>query len=216
MPPNLKNQNQKWLLTFTGLCALGFSLVLADSPPDMDWIESVWEKLSSRTGIAAAVTPFAALILSNLFSSESKACLVFWRLKHPLPGTRAFSQLAKLDPRISIERIRKAAGGRLPRNPEKQNELWYRWSKKHAEKPSVMKAHKDYLLTRDMTAITWTTAVAMALLFLLDPEPREHAFKFYSFQLVAFLAVSTAARNIGNRFVQNVLAEESIEVSRAG
>lgn len=156
----------------------------------------------------------AALILSDLFSSESKATLVFWRLKHPLPGTRAFSQLAKRDPRVSIEQLRKNAGGRLPRSPEKQNELWYRWSRKHAESQSVMKAHKDYLLTRDMTAITWTTAVAMALLFILAPEPREHAFKFYGFQLAAFLAVSTAARNIGNRFVQNVLAEESIERDR--
>ena len=44
--------------------------------------------------------------------------------------------------------------GEFPQDPKAQNALWYRLYKEHSADTKIFEAHRIYLLTRDMTAIS--------------------------------------------------------------
>jgi hypothetical protein len=209
MSKSLKDQNKKWLWIFVSLNAIVFALALSDRPPEIDWIEAAWKKITSKTGAAAAVVPFATLILGNLIPSLWKARIVFWRFTNPLPGSRVFSEMAKKDPRINLDRIRCAVGGTFPRSPEKQNALWYQLYKKHAVKLAVVTAHREFLLARDIVAVSLLMVIALGILIVVIPVHGRYSLAYLCALIVVFLLTSIAAQNIGNRFTLNVLAEES-------
>ncbi|MFA6962930.1 MAG: hypothetical protein WC205_19410 [Opitutaceae bacterium] len=211
MSKSLKDQNKKWLWIFVSLNAIVFALALSDRPPGVEWIEATWQKLSSKTGVAAAVVPFVTLVLGNLIPSLWKARLVFWRIKDPLPGSRVFSEMAKDDPRIDLKRIREAVGGTFPRSAEKQNALWYQLYKKQSDKPTVVTAHREFLLARDMAAVSALLIIAMGFLIMALPAYSQYPLGYLCVLVVMFLLTSIAAQNLGNRFTLNVLAEECAE-----
>lgn len=150
-----------------------------------------------------------SVIFCGLLSSNLKYILVFWRLKNPLPGTRVFTELMSKDPRIDIE-ILENKYAPIPTAPDNQNRLWYKLYKKHEYDKSVKEAQKYFLLTRELSSISFL------LVFFLGTAGH---FIFSSIQLwiiyqfsliVAFLLTATSSRNYGTRFTMNVLALESI------
>lgn len=209
----LKEKNAKNLWGFVSLNALGFALVLVGKNPDLTWLESIWKTIASKTGVIAATIPLITLVLNNLIPSSWKAVIVFWRCKHPLPGCRAFSDLAKKDPRIDLSAIKCSHQGAFPRSPEKQNALWYQIYLKHADNPAVADSHRVFLLTRDLAVLSLLMLLGLGTAGAIFSQNKNTAL-IYVATLAGFNVVTTvAARNCGNRFVLNVLARESAKMN---
>jgi hypothetical protein len=101
-------------------------------------------------------------VVNGFLSSETKARLVFWRWYHPLPGSKAFSHHAYRDCRINANILEERVGP-FPSTPQEQNSLWYRLYRSVRDDPSVLDAHRHYLLARDYAAL------AILLLIIAGP-----------------------------------------------
>lgn len=210
----LKQENLRYVQTYTiFLIVISWFFVQRLSVRDIfhlantvnDWIE----KLLSAT-LLAAIAYIVTVILSGFLSSKIKYILVFWRLKHTLPGHRSFSQLMAQDTRIDAAVI---AGkyGELPQEPEMQNRLWYRIYKQYELDKTVLEAQKNFLLMREITAITviFIPVFTATGLFILSDF---RSFFFYLLFLLVIAAVTaTAGRNYGEQLVLNVMAAASIQ-----
>ena len=203
----LKSENQIWLFGFLVVNILAFSVVtyigFDGLPQAIQWVQSHWESLIA-VGLGVVVTT----IFSNLVSPQLKAVLVFWRWPNPLPGHRAFTRYLGKDPRIDPHRLQ-ARIGDFPIDPSEQNRLWYRIYRIHESEPSVTGAHKEFLLTRD---ITWLS-FAMFMLFglgsaILGESVLQNTW-YPAFLASQYVVASIAARRNGVRFVLNVLAVEA-------
>lgn len=152
----------------------------------------------------ASAAYLAVLLLSYLLPVNVKNALVFWRVKHALPGCRVFSVLAEKDPRIdlvSLERLH----GMMPSAQEEQNWLWYRIYKQRQNEPIVHSSHGTWLLFRDLTAISGLLLILLTAITILIQGARS-SLLYSGFLLLQYLILSQAARNAGERFTCNVLA----------
>ena len=149
--------------------------------------------------------PTPALILSSLLSADHKAVLVFWRLRNPLPGARAFSVHAPADPRIDLAKLRKNVG-EFPTTERDQNSKWYGLYKQVDSDPSVVDSHKNYLLFRDIAAMSLLLVPALPLILYLSGVDSTRMLVSAAWFMGQYLVTAFAARTTGIRFVQNVLA----------
>ncbi|WP_434347275.1 hypothetical protein ACN6A1_03265 [Myxococcus virescens] len=147
--------------------------------------------------------------LNSLLDSTTKARLVFWKWKNPLPGTEAFSKHAKDDPRINVATL-KARFGPLPRGAYEQNSLWYKMYSAISSKPAVMDAHVDFLVHRDYACIGVLFLVAFGIPAFFFASLNV-AGGYLAMLLVQCLLAMQAARNSGVRLVTTVLAIRSAE-----
>lgn len=153
------------------------------------------------------IAPLILFLVNGLLSGDQKACLVFLRLKDPLPGARAFSKHAKKDSRINFQRLT-ALHGPFPTSPAGENALWYKLYREHRDEVTVTKSHKDFLLARDIVCMTFLFLVfaGIPMLFL-------GAFPISLYYLLAlvleFFLIVRVAQNHGKRFVTNVLSIEA-------
>lgn len=161
--------------------------------------------LSKMLGMIIA--PVLLFLLNGFLSSDQKAILVFWKLKNPLPGSRAFSKLSGLDSRIDLGKL-KERYGKLPKSPKKQNRLWYQIYKKNSNDIIVLESHRGYLLARDLTSLCVLFLVFIGVPILLI-ESRPYSFIYFLVLSIQYFFVVIGAQNRGNRFVTNVLAVES-------
>jgi hypothetical protein len=172
------------------------------------WLQSVAEK-----GALLGLGTFLAVVANGILSSRVKEILVFWRLRDPLPGARAFTELVQCDPRIDLQELTRMLG-KLPVAPHEQNATWYKIYKKHESKVSVQDAQRSYLLTRDMTGFTVLTFCMVLIVGLLLTLPMKRLFICLVIPLLEYLVSAIAARNYGNRFVCDVLAEETAKLKK--
>lgn len=207
----LKGRNLAWLVATLVLDVL-ILLVLA--------FQTAMQELTP-TAIAAVRTsltillPIPALILSSLLSADQKAVLVFWRFKHPLPGARAFSVYAQADHRIDLGVLKKHVG-EFPVDPREQNAKWYRLYKQVDSDPSVVDSHKNYLLFRDIAAMSLLLVPTLPVAMYFIGVDTTRILISAAWFLGQFLVSALAARTTGIRFVQNVLATyASRKVSKA-
>lgn len=203
----LKSENQVWLFGFLVVNLAAFAVVtyigLDGVPGAIQWVQSNWESLSA-VGLGMVVTT----VVGNLISPQLKAVLVFWIWPNPLPGHRAFTRYLGKDPRVDPHRLQEKVGD-FPSDPSEQNRLWYRIYRTHEGEPSVTGSHRDFLLTRD---ITWLSFAMFILFGLGSAFLGETALQtvWYPVLLASqYLIASIAARRNGIRFVLNVLAIES-------
>lgn len=154
--------------------------------------------------LVAVALHMAVLLLSYLVPVSIKNTLVFWRIRHPLPGCRAFSVLAQKDSRVDLVAL-ETTHGALPMTPEDQNRLWYRIYKERQNEPIVLSSHGMWLLFRDMTAISLILLILLGTI-TYSTQGARGSFLYSGFLLVQYLIVSQAARNTGERFTCNVLA----------
>lgn len=196
------------LWVFISLYALAFIFVLSGHDPDLKWLDSMWATLTSKSGLIAAIVPLVSLILNSLIPSGWKAILVFWRFRNPLPGCRVFSHLAKSDPRIDLAALKNSIDGNLPRSPQKQNSLWYKIYLKHADKPAVANSHRVFLLTRDLATLAFLMLGGLGTSAFVLVSNRENAWIFTATLAGIYILLSIAARNNGNRFALNAIAQE--------
>lgn len=197
----LKTRTLAWLvatlvLDVLVLLVLAFQTAIQDLTPTA--IAAV------RTSITVLL-PIPALILSSLISAEHKAILVFWRFKHPLPGARAFSVYAQADHRVDLAKLKKRVG-EFPAEPREQNARWYGLYKQVDSDPSVVDSHKNYLLFRDIAAMSLLLVPVLPVaMYFAGMDTTRIAISTALF-VGQYLVTALAARTTGIRFVQNVLA----------
>ena len=148
----LKAKNKVLLWGFVALNLLAFWCFLFCQELDTKTLTIRWDFLTGRTSVAATLIPLLTVVLAGILSDHWKAVLVFWRSKHPLPGCRAFSDIAASDPRIELGLMSKHMGP-LPTTPQEQNQVWYCLYRKHDVNVIVSESHRIYLLTCDLTVL---------------------------------------------------------------
>jgi hypothetical protein len=211
----LKPKNAPMIALFIIYC---FSLYLLFISGFEDFLGSLFELISSlrnREAFVVVVTPLLSFILPSLFSSDIKAIITFWKLKNPLPGTRAFTVIAPSDVRVDLG-VLKTKFSSLPTEPKKQNQLWYKIYKQVQESPSVILSHKYFLLARDLSTIAFLFLVTTPWALYLVTKDCNSTLFYLLITSLQYVALSIVTQNCGNSFVGNVLAEycykNSIEI----
>jgi hypothetical protein len=125
-----------------------------------------------------------------------------------MPSSRAFSELAERDPRVSLDRLRGQVGS-FPIAPSKQTALWYGIYQKHQSEPQVEDANAAYLRYRDMSALLPLLASASVAFAALEKSSWTTSMLVEAVLLAELVVVTQAARNAANSLVTNVLAIES-------
>lgn len=208
--PNLKSRNAIYLWSFVGInLAFFLSIVITKNfSGSLRSLDHFWGQVSAKNGIIAAVIPLVVIVLSGALSDLAKARIVFWRWKNPLPGCRAFSKLMAADPRIDSAILAKRFAP-LPEAPEEQNALWYRIYRKHKTVRLVWEAHRTYLLTRDLATVGAVFLLLLPIGATLASADRKTLICYTIALACQYFLIATSARNYGNRFVLDVLCEES-------
>ncbi len=197
----LKGRNLAWLvatlvLDVLVLLVIAFHTAIDDLTPT---------KAAVVRASLTALLPIPVLVLSSLISSDHKAILVFWRIKYPLPGARAFSVHAPADHRIDLTKLKKNVG-EFPTAERDQNSKWYGLYKQVDSDASVVDSHKNYLLFRDIAAMSLLLVPTLPLVLYVSGIDSTRMFISAAWFLGQYLITAFAARTTGIRFVQNVLA----------
>ena len=184
-----------------------FALFAAIVDPTFDEINSLLSKIKSPAGLFPLISFPFVIVLEGIIHSNHKAMLVFWRRKNPLPGCRAFSDIAPNDPRISMEHLKKMYPEGMPENPKEQNAAWYDLYKQHQNKPIVYDAHRFFLLTRDLAVMTFILMPFCIVAHLFwKSAPTTIGYHVLTLAVIAIL-VCLSAQSYGKRLVENVFAE---------
>ena len=132
-PKSLKDQNRSQLWLIIALNAVAFyGISQTDSLLISGFKGLLTEALNLLPlGLAFVITSVA----NGLLSAKLKERLVFLRWRYALPGHRAFSKFAALDPRIDVERLKTAVGNKMLSDPEDENRMWYRFYKEVEDDP---------------------------------------------------------------------------------
>lgn len=207
--PYLKGKNSLYLWSFVSVNVAVFLSLVVTRHFDGASIEGSWMHVTAKNGIVAVSIPLATIIMAGLLNDINRARLVFWRWRHPLPGTRAFSELISTDSRIDVPTLKKSIG-KFPRAPQEQNAVWYRLYRKHKMTRSVWESHKVYLLTRDMSVIAALTALLFSVGVATAGTNLRTTLIYFVLLTVQYALIAKAAHNYGNRFVLNVICEESL------
>lgn len=203
---SLNQQNNLYLMAYIVTNILLFSALTLNITFN-ETILPTLEKLISSTSLSLIFGVFT-IVINGQLSPHLKAILVFWKLQDPLPGCRAFSHLMEKDVRIDPA-ILTSKHSNLPTVSSEQNCLWYKIYKKHEDKLSVENSQRNFLLARDLAALSFLFSIIFSIsgCFLIE-STKVKLFYFASLFLM-FLLTSQAARNYGVCFVRNVLAEET-------
>lgn len=208
----LKDQNRWQLWSVIAFNAAIFFLATQWAAIELSGYKAALEEAAKF--LPAGLAVIIATAANGLLSSAVKEKLVFLRLKHVLPGHRAFSVHAPADPRIDPARLKKACGNKLPADPEAENRQWYRFHLEMQGLPAVVQVHRDYLLLRDYTGLA---ALFLVGLGIADPfvvaSPKALGLHL-AFLVLQFLVVRHAAMTYGVRFVCTVLAQKAGKAGR--
>lgn len=207
MPSKYLKKNNLPTLTIYLVWNIAIFLVICNGTSDF-WtnIKQRISELKARDSLFCFLTPLILTVACGVLPASWKAMLVFWRYRNALPGSRVFSELAERDPRIDMERIR-AKLGTFPSSPNEENAVWYRWYKAMQERVIVQEAHKQFLLNRDLTGISFLFLVFGTLGLVPSGASALSVGVYAAITIFQFVIFSIVARNHGNRFVCNVLVE---------
>lgn len=167
-------------------------------------LHTIITSTSIKDGLIALLFPILTLVLDGLLSADTKARFTYWRYFYPLPGCRAFSQHLSQEPRADPDRLLHFWGP-FPEDPDQQNRLWYRMYKGVEQDIRVQEAHRAWLFSRDLTALSlvFLGIFGVATLFV------DYSWGAKQWYLLALLAQYTvmmlSARTYGIRFVRTVL-----------
>lgn len=163
-------------------------------------------QLQARDSLFCFLTPLVLTIACGLLPASLKAVLVFCRIKDALPGCRAFTKLAKSDPRIDESRLRTKLD-KSPVSPREENAAWYRLYKTVQDRVTVREAHKQFLLNRDLAGISFFFFVFGTLAAGPSGASFSNIGVYAAITVLQYVVFAVIARNHGNRFVCNVLVE---------
>jgi hypothetical protein len=149
-------------------------------------------------------------MLNRQVDSNTKARIVYWRLKDPLPGSEAFSKYGPEDSRINMTVIANKLTV-VPTSPHDQNSAWFSLYKKVQNEPSVLDAHKTFLLYRDYTFLSLLFLILLSPIAFWRIGPQGTVGLYTVLLIGQYLLARNAAAERGRRLVTNVLAEYMVE-----
>jgi hypothetical protein len=198
---SLKRRNMLWLVA-VGIVDVVALLVFAFHRPVDDFTP---DKMTALRSGLTMLLPVPILFLSYLLSHSQKAVIVFWRLRNPMPGSRAFSVHAPNDARIDLNALKKNVG-EFPDDEHAQNAMWYRLYKLVEGDVAVLESHQNYLMFRDIAGMSILLVPLVPLVLFLFGNNLSVVVLSAAVFVVQYLIATVAARNNGVRFVQNVLS----------
>lgn len=205
---NIKTYNHYlWIFIVLNLAIYLCTIIKPDF--SLSLIDETYKALIVKNGAVAAVSALVTFILNSVLSSDTKAALVFWRLKNIYPGCRIFTDLSEKDTRIDKDALIKVYG-ELPVDPEKQNKLWYKIFKPNQYEATIFQSHRSFLLARDLTGLSFLfiiffTGAALVYKFAFSVEiPLLSMYIIYL--VLQYILLSHVGTRLGNRFACNVLA----------
>lgn len=208
---SIKSTNRKWLINYVILSIVIFYIFAGLTSFSFDNIEQFLGKFKNPNGFFILISFPISIVLEGLLNNKIKEVLIFWRLRNPLPGSRAFTVIAKKDPRINIERLQNLLNDNLPKNPYEQNSEWFQLYKKFGNELIVYESHKSYLLTRDMASLTTILIPIILIAHTIFKTPAKNVFYHILLLLGFLLMFILSSRNYAYRFVANVLVEATTE-----
>lgn len=205
MDKSLKNANKKYL---TAVFLANIFAYIFISKFGFD-VSSLWSSISElEKFIPLTIAIIFIGILNSQITPEIKAKIVFWKIKDPLPGCRAFSDYMELDVRVDSESLKHECGF-FPIKPLEQNKLWYKWYREVQDESAVIQSHGEYLFTRDYSALSLMFLFFFGGSSFIQFDSVLHCFGLIVLLLLQYLFVRNAAKNNGIQFVCNVLAAKS-------
>lgn len=202
----LKTQNIPTIVIFIVWCIAVYIFFLSYPTGTFENLLTTVKEQSAKNSIVNLFSPILILILTGVISSDNKARLVFWRFKNALPGHRAFSKLAKNDPRIDMQALTKKIGT-LPEGPKEQNSKWFSLYKNYAESVTVLPAHRNFLLARDLCSIAFLFATFGTCGLAFSQLSTKGVLVYSLVMLLHYTVLAIVAQNHGKRFVCNVIVE---------
>lgn len=205
MAKSLKDQNrwQIWLIvTANALLLYGVSQANAIS------ITGLSDAFAPHNLLPVGMALTISIVLNGLLSADNKAKLVFLRWQNTLPSHQAFSKYAKLDPRIDLDALEKLHGSKLPKDPVEENKTWFRMYKSVENSTTVFQVHRDFLLLRDYTGLSFLFLVFLGSIGIYVIESLEASRIYLGILIIQYLTVRQAASNYGIRMVTTVLSEK--------
>ena len=198
----------KWRIrTFTLFHAALF-WTLAVSGEDVSTLPTVFSTIAVKDGLFASIAPIICFLIDGFLSADAKARLVYWRWRHPLPGSRAFSKHLEADPRTDPDKLARDWGP-FPDKPEQQNVLWYKIYRSVEHDVRVHEAHRAWLYAQALTAYAALFLSILGTTAVILPNPLPSIVWYLPALVLQYLATMIAARKLGLRFVRTVLAVAS-------
>lgn len=177
--------------------------------PDFHLPPNLPASIAARALLVSAA-PVVVLLLNPIVPARIKASLVFWRVADVLPGHRAFSALAAADPRIDLAKLKKNIG-EFPSEPKEQNAKWYSLYKKVEGEPSIQHVHRQFLMLRDLAALSIVLLGLVVLASALGAIDSLLGLKAGCLLAIQYLLSALGARFQGAGFVTSVLALHSVK-----
>lgn len=210
MTKYLKKSNQILLILFLLWNIAVYISVNTRTLTFLDAITGRIAALKAKDSLFYFLSPLILVVACGILPASWKATLVFWRFRNALPGCRAFSKLAKRDPRIDEASILRQLDP-FPASPREENSLWYKWYREVQDRTTVVESHKQFLLSRDLTGIAFLFFILGSLALYVMGSSTQAIGLYLVITATQFLVFSIVARNHGNRFVCNVLVERQTE-----
>jgi hypothetical protein len=144
-------------------------------------------------------------VVNGQADAITKARLVYWRVKDPLPGREAFTVIGPGDERVDMSALATKYGP-LPTEPKAQNTLWYRIYKSVESDHGVEHAHREFLFARDYCFLSALMLAGLGGLSVLTFIGAGKALLYLAILIMQFVVTGQAARNHGRRLISTVLA----------
>ena len=203
---SIKSRYRWHLRTFVVLITLLVFAVFSDGDVLRAVFAGQWTDLVDLKHMLSLGLPLATLILDGIAKPHFKAVLVYWKWRNPLPGHEAFSVHGKDDSRVDMTAL-EAEHGPLPTDSAEQNLLWYKLSRVTADRASVDEAHYAWLLTRDLTNLSFGLVIVSVGLAAALRVHGWDSLVLVSCQGLLYVFLRQVAANKGIRYVTTVLAE---------
>ena len=203
----LKNSYKRHLKAVAVLNLIIFWSVVV-SAADFSEVGTLLASISLEHAIIALIAPIATFVLDGLFSADAKERLIFWRYRHPLPGSRAFTEHLPRETRADPVRLAEQ-WGTLPTEPDQQNRLWYRIYRSVDHEIRVHEAHRAWLFSRDLAAYAILFLSIFGCATVISDASWTVTAWYLSALAIQWLTITLAARTYGVRFVRTVLAVAS-------
>lgn len=202
----LKTQNTSLIIMFIIWCISLYFLFLYGFEDFWKDLIVLMNELRNIKAFMVIIVPLFSFVLSSIISAEAKAVLVFWKIKNPLPGTRAFTEICHKDARIDMK-ILKEKLGHIPTDPKEQNYVWYiKIYKKVQDTTPVLLAHKNFLLARDLTSISFLFFLITPWVIYFGSKNFQYTMLYVLITFLQYIVLSIVAQNHGKRFVGNAIA----------
>ena len=166
-------------------------------------------QLGERALFVATIMAFGG-VLSNFLPNNVKHSLVYWRIRNVLSGHRC-RKVCERDPRLSSDELKR----RWPElfvdkmRANEQNAYWYSDIYLSVRnEPEVLQAHRSFLLYRDAATGQFLLLLGLLLWKVFSEVTSVQSLSMWSAALLlgAFVLVSQAARQSGDRMVTNAVA----------